>query len=408
LFYDSAVPPSQAPNGAARAISPEMDLLLCCARSRLAAPDAERLKALVRPDLDWARVLSLADAHALTPLAFRHLHAFSTRVPTLWLERLHQASRASTVRSLYLAAELGRVLSAFRLQSILAIPYKGPVLAAQAYGDVALRQYDDLDILVPHRFMPAAHETLTSLGYRARFPWPHSAEVSSSRIPGEYTYRAENGQTLVELHTERTLRHFPLPPNLEEFARRLVAVPLAGRVIATFRVEDALTFLSVHGAKDFWERLSWIADIAELTRTSAGVNWSEALEVARSLKAERMLLVGLALARDILEAPLPGMVTERIAGDAATVALGREFGSRLLSGALSRSAIARARFRFHLLERPTDGVLYAWRLATAPAEDEWSSAGRNSWSARMQALVRPLRLMRKHGVSGPAPGAGPA
>ena len=245
-------------------IRPEMQLAVCCARTRLSAAYTERIRLLLRPDLNWAALVSLAEQTGLTPLVYENLRKFESRVPPIWLERLEKAFRANAVRSLYLTTELVRVLSVLEAHSIRAIPYKGPVLAVQAYRDAALRQFYDIDIIVPQRSMAEAHAALISSGYRARFPWPHDADLPLVRIPGEYTYKGESSESLLELHTEYTMRHFPIPPDLEAFAKRLVKVPLAGQFVATFCVEDALVVLSIHGAKDFWERLGWVVDIAEL------------------------------------------------------------------------------------------------------------------------------------------------
>ncbi len=105
---------------------------------------------------------------------------------------------------------------------------------------------------------------MSSLGYQARFPQILSKSSGTALVPGEYNYRDEKRRTIVELHTELTLRHFPVKPNLDRFAQRLVKIVVAGQDVKTFVVEDLLPVLCVHGSKDFWARISWIADVAEL------------------------------------------------------------------------------------------------------------------------------------------------
>jgi hypothetical protein len=53
--------------------SPEANLLLCCARTSKDANTASRITALLREDIDWARVLELARKHRMTPLLYWHL-----------------------------------------------------------------------------------------------------------------------------------------------------------------------------------------------------------------------------------------------------------------------------------------------------------------------------------------------
>src|SRR4029077_9771584 len=77
-----------------------------------------------------------------------------------WRQRLNQEFLRNSCRNLALTAELFRALEALNGHGVRATPYKGPVLAAQAYGDAALRQFSDLDIIVPQRQIVAGHGAL--------------------------------------------------------------------------------------------------------------------------------------------------------------------------------------------------------------------------------------------------------
>ncbi len=377
-------------------LRPEIQLMLCCARTRLSAAYIDRIRLLVRPDLNWAAVIAAADRMGLTPLVFEHLKKFETRVPPLWLERLEKAFRTNATRSLYLTTELLRVLELFESRGIPAIPYKGPVLAAQAYGDLAYRQFHDIDIIVPQKSMADAHKALLASGFRARFPWPHESDMPLVRIPGEYTYRGEDSECLLELHTEFTMRHFPVRADLDAFGQRLVNVSLGGTNVRTFCAEDALVVLCVHGAKDFWGKLSWVADLSELISSAGRVNWDLVFDSAESVNAERILLLGLSLAQDMLDTRLPVPVFERIQGDGTVGALTEQVERKLLSARPEEwNLLQRAWFRGRLVPQRVEGMKYVWRVATQPAEDEWTAAHGSVWSAAMQSLLRPLRLVRK-------------
>ena len=47
-----------------------------------------------------------------------------------------------------MTVELNKILKLLKANNIDTIPYKGPVLASLAYGDIALRQFQDLDISI--------------------------------------------------------------------------------------------------------------------------------------------------------------------------------------------------------------------------------------------------------------------
>jgi hypothetical protein len=71
----------------------------------------------------------------------------------------------------------------------------------------------------------------------------------------------------------------------------------------------------LHGAKDCWWRLKWICDIAEFLRLPPELNWPAILEQAKRLRSERILFLGLFLAKDLLEAPLPEEVWRKVRAD---------------------------------------------------------------------------------------------
>jgi hypothetical protein len=360
---------------------------------------AERTREITAGPLDWDFVLSEATENSVGPLLDANLRAVATDIaPAAAMEHLKIACRANTVRCLFLAAELHKVLDAFRSAGILAIPYKGPVLAEQAYGNLTLRDFDDLDIILPQRDLLKAHEAMLGLGYRARFPQILSKNSKATLVPGEYNYRDEKRRAVVELHTELTLRHFPVAPDIDRFAQRLNNVMVAGHEVPTFAPDDLLPVLCVHGSKDFWERISWVADIAELIQRQAGLDWDAAFRTAESLRVERMLHLGLALADGLLEAPMPVEIRNRVRDDSEALSVAREVEQRTL-GRDFRGVSTGDRLRFR--RRMVPGLLAGWRysirLAVVPAEEDWEMVQLPGALAPLYLALRPLRLLRKHG-----------
>jgi Uncharacterised nucleotidyltransferase len=378
---------------------PEKQLLVSCARTRMVPEIAERIREIAAGPLDWDFVLSEATENSVGPLLEMNLRAVvPDAAPTAAMERLKITCRANTVRCLFLAAELHKILELFRTAGIVAIPYKGPVLAEQAYGNLTLRDFDDLDIILPQRDLMEAHEVMLGLGYRARFPWILSKDSKTVLVPGEYNYRDEKRRAVVELHTELTLRHFPVAPDIHWFAQRMVKVMVAGQEVPTLAAEDLLSALSVHGSKDFWERIFWIADVAELIQRQTGFDWDRAFRTAESLRVERMLHLGLVLANDLLQAPMPEEIRKRVRDDAEAVTVAREVGELTLSRNLSGvSAGKRMRFRRRMVRGILAGWRYSLRLAVIPAEEDWEMVQLPRMLAPLYLALRPLRLLAKYG-----------
>lgn len=362
---------------------------------------AEEIRNLVAGPIDWDFLLPEAADYSVTPLLCRQLlTAAADLVEPSRIQRMNEIMRAHTMRTLVLTAELFTIMSLFRSEGIQAIPYKGPVLAAQAYGDVSLREFEDLDIVLRQRDMAKANEIMTAFGYRPKYPWILSADAAASLVPGEYNYRDEPRRMMVELHTERTLRHFPVPPDLDDLMSRLVSVSVGGHDLLTFSPEDTLLLLCIHGSKDFWERLSWIADVAEFVQACPQLDWDQCLRRAQEWRASRMLHLGLALAIRFFDLQLPAGIRTRVRADSVAQSVATQVERRLVARQCPElSGAARFNFRRYMLEDVFAGWRYSLRLATVPSEDDWSMMRLPNLLAPLYVALRPLRLLCKYGVS---------
>jgi len=385
----------------------EKQLLVCCARPTIDPPVAEEIRRLLSLPIDWDFLLLEAANQAVTPLLCHQLSVVaSDLLDPQQLMQLKETSRGFALRNLVLSAELVAILSQFQRESLQAIPYKGPVLAVEVYGDVALRQFEDLDIIVRQRDMSKANEIMMGLGFRPKFPGIVSAGATALLAPGEYGYRDELRQMMVELHTERTLRHFPVTADIDDLATRLVAVPVGGPELKTFSPEDTFLLLSIHGSKHFWEQLSWIADLAAFVQAYAHLDWDQVFRRAQSMRAHRMVAVSLALALRLFHPPSEE-VTARVRSDAAANSIARKIERRLLARSPRElGAVARFHLRRHMLEGSVEGWRYSLRLATQPSDDDWTAIPLPPVLAPLYAALRPLRLLRKYGVAGAASSRG--
>jgi Uncharacterised nucleotidyltransferase len=380
---------------------PQEDLasLLVCMRMPADGDAVKRAFGIPRSDAGWEALLAAANEHSLLPAFCRNLEAYEGEaLASPWRQRIREEFIRNSCHNLALTAELFRVLEAFERDGICATPYKGPVLAAQAYGDVALRQFSDLDIMVPQRQIAAAHDALVTLGYRAQV----AGLVSSSKtaqgrrqIPGQYAYRNEPG-TMIELHTERTLRYFPRRLDVEELCGRREVVSVGGRHVLTFSREDTLLLLSVHGSKHFWERLGWIADLAALASAAPRLDWALALERAMGWGVQRMVLLGAGLAAELYNVPLPNEIAGSLAGDGVARRLIQGICRRFLANQpVQLGVFSRFAFRVRMRGPLVQGLPYAVRLGLMPTELD--RGRRAHYLEPVYALLRPLRLARTYG-----------
>ena len=146
---------------------PESELLLCCARSSIDSERSDRIRSLLRDGIDWTHLLRQAKEHGVMPLLCWHLtnHCLDG-IPQPLVDRLRDHFHSNARSNLLLTEELLRLLDLLEARGIRAIPFKGPALAASVYGNVALRQFCDLDLLVHASEVSKTRDLLISAGYQ--------------------------------------------------------------------------------------------------------------------------------------------------------------------------------------------------------------------------------------------------
>jgi len=363
-----------------------------------ASPDTNvtRLAELLNRQVNWADLLLLADEHGVLPLLNEKLSGLEqSPVPREVQQRFCEWKRAQTTFTLRMTAELFRLLENFEAAGIGTLAIKGPALAQRCYGDPAMRQYGDLDLIVRQRDIHRATEMMVrQLGYEPRVPLK---TIVATKIPGEYVFRTPDSKLLIEFHTERTFRYHPRRLQIEKLFERQVRVEFDGREVPGLSAEDELTLICIHGAKHFWEQLLWIADVARLS-CKPGVNPKRVLESAAEVGAERMLRVGLALAYTLLGANLHPELDADLQTDPAALRMAAKIRERLASVGSHHpiGIVERATFRMRMRGGFFQSAAYLIRLSLSPTEEDWGNDATTKRLWFLEAAGRPFRLARKY------------
>jgi len=379
--------------------SAETELLVSCARTRLDAEHAEGMTALLEHGIDQDRLIRMAGPHGLLPLLYWHLGAIGPGVvSSAMLSRLREHFEANARRNLFLTAELLKVLRLLEASEIPAVPFKGPLLAASTYGNLSLRQFADLDILVRKDDVPKAKELLISRGYRPPLALTGAQDAALLRSQSEYVFSSRDGKVVVELHWRFAPAYFSSPLDLDRLWDRLRWISLGGVQVRSLGPEDLLLVLCVHGSKHCWERLEWICGIAEVVRTQPTLDWPRVIEEAAREGSVRMLFLGLLLADQLLGAPIPEEVLRRARRDSGAQALAAEVRARLFRGT-QRAPGMRETTWFHLRarERLADRIRYCLRLALTPTVGDFELVSLPATLYFLYYVLRPIRLARKYG-----------
>jgi hypothetical protein len=399
----------------------EHELLLACARLRLDAPAAQRIRHLVGAGIDWPRLVALAFDHRVFPLLVRALAtACADAVPPAAMHELRRHRLRQARDSLHLCGELAAAMALLAARGIPCLAFKGPCLALQAYGDAGLRQFGDLDLLVRPADAASAARALRDEGYREGAPLAPRllAGTAARRVGMLYPGAHENsylspGLAHIDLHWDLHPRCFlpagAIPARWDRRAR----VRVAGQTVGTLSAEDALLFLAVHGARDRWCRLGQVCDLAESLLAATAIDWRGLVATADAAGCRRMLLLGVLLACRHLGHPLPRALVpllrrDRVAATlASVVATNLELSESRRRGRLLAGLAWSLRIHDHWRDALADWAVMIRLALTGSAEGPLprSAGARACWAFLLAwTALAPLLGRTARPPAAPAPG----
>jgi len=248
-------------------LSGEARLLLLCARTKLS--DAERtvLRQLIEQGVDWDAVLVAAKSNFVQVLVRRHvLDAAADRVPAGVLVELDRLRTFSTMR----AMEVVRIQHMLVKEildpgAIRHVFVKGASLSQRYYGDVFLRQYRDIDVLVEARSLATIGYALQSRGYVVTNPEWDGFGVQDLAAFCRFTcaleMRSPTG-VLIEIH--RTLDNTGCVFSTRAYLAAAITSSCGDKPIKVLPTAELFVYLCFHHSRHYWSSLHWCADLPAL------------------------------------------------------------------------------------------------------------------------------------------------
>jgi hypothetical protein len=202
-----------------------------------------------------------------------------------------------------MSAELLKIMQLLEKNQIKALAFKGPALAQMAYGDITLRQYSDLDILVDEADAYRAGKLMSEHGHTPILPLSILSNKTCLHTAKDFSLLSKGG-----VHTELHWRLFEKKYNIQLLScateQKCQSITINGKRIQTLQNELLLVYLCLHGAKHAFERIEWICDIDRLIRTS-NVDWDHTITLAEQSHSKRSFYLGLSLAHTLFSTHLP-------------------------------------------------------------------------------------------------------
>lgn len=258
-------------------LSDELRLMLSILSMDNKAEITFDLQELIR-HADWDRFIELARHHRVFPSLNHKLQKLKALgVPTFVSQMFHRDYYRNTLQMLALSGEMEQIAKLFSENGIRSLFLKGPVIAADLYGDVSLRTSCDLDLLIPLKDLEKTEYLLLSCGYEK--------DDYIVSILNDWKWRHHHTSFI---HPEKGIKvevHWrlnPAPaiePRFDDLWERKRQSSLISRPIYYLGREDLFMFLVSHGARHGWSRLRWLLDIKQLLDQK--VDWPKLILLLR-------------------------------------------------------------------------------------------------------------------------------
>ena len=343
----------------------------------------------------YAHLLKLAHQHGIYPLLYKSLQTIK---PMSFSEALYSHFKKSNMRiaqrNMLMSAELLQLMQLFSQNGVDAMAFKGPVLSEKAYGNVTLRQYGDLDILIKKRDIQKA---LALLSERAYVP-----EIDLDVQTSETFYRCVNviglqkGAVRVEIHWELLSKNYAIDWDESGLWAQDETVLINDQPVRTLSFANHLLYLCAHGSKHLFERLEWVCDIDRMVRIEDDLDYDDLLTQARALGIERMLFLGLALSRYFFKLPLPQDLIYKIEADREIDPLIKKVISIHYSEQKQEKSYSTFWLLWQMREKLSDCLRFAYRGLFAPKFDDFKFIQLPAQLSFLYPLIRPYRLITKY------------
>ncbi len=283
--------------------SPEIELLLLCARPQVTGDAVSRIRFLLEQELDWRIIFRHAKNYRIIPLLASHMSEHAANLLSVDIQsELHAHHRDSTQHNLVLAMELLRLIDLFKAEEINVVPFKGTVSAMLSYGDLALRACGDIDLLVKPGEHENAERLLESAGYSVKERYQDALQS---------TLVHDSQRIHIDLHWGIPTGGLHINPAL--LWEDVTEVILLNRPVITFSRCDTLLVMAINATKEYWRpSLHHLSEIAALTGTYTDADWIAAFQRARRIGCQRMLVAAVLFTHRLIDMKLPSVGPVRL------------------------------------------------------------------------------------------------
>ena len=342
----------------------EREVLLLAAHAGDNPAVRARLEQLFSEGINWSVLVRSAIQHRLVPL----LKACLLPIGMPWVPRdITQAlgvwSDRNQDHNQVIEQVVAEISSALQKQGIEAVFLQGPALARLVYGNLHLQEAVNPAMLLRAHDLDRFHTLLTTHGYQSQ----QANTVPGASLPGtnnafHRAYVRTEDDSVIETYTAVVPASYGITLDVDALLERAVNYNIGGVQVMALALEDLVLVLCVTGGTREWPVVGELCDVAWLLRSHPEIDLRQVRARARTQGVERLLLLGLGLAQQVLGLCIDAAVTD----DPRVRRMLPVFSSRLLTDHTSEPRwMAMTRLQLQLRDRLSDRSRYVVRTLLA-------------------------------------------
>jgi len=292
-------------------------LIICCQSKHSKIEHDFLLNYFSQGSYTFQHILNLASKHGVLPLVYQSIHHMANTHHILkpFEMTLKSAYLQIVKKNMRMSIELIYITKLLKTHGIDSLTFKGPVLSKIAYGDITLRQYGDIDILIKKRDRLKMILLLENEGYIPEIQLKTHTKETFIKAVNVIAFYHKSSKIRIEIHWELLSKNYAVNWHEDTLWENNHSIQINNNHLPILTIELHLIYLCVHSAKHLYERIEWICDIDRLIRSNANIDWNYILYHSKKMGITRMLYLGLTLSYILFDLEIPNTVQKHINKD---------------------------------------------------------------------------------------------
>jgi len=296
-------------------LTTEDKLVLYASKLHISENEIRQVEEAIPLVKDWNYFTENAIQNGSGPLLFKNLPLVSNSnlIPKEYFEKFGKAYYRSLSRNMVLYEHLKNIVNIFSKEGIEVIALKGILMAESIYGDIALRQMSDIDLLLKEHEAEKAWNILKAHGYQ--YQEFHKTEFITNLNDHKHMPQLIMNGIQVELHYRTHIRYRGFDIKMEDYWAKSQPVVLNGVSLRKLCPEHQIQHSFIHLDEHFSDgkpQIYGFIDIAGvIEKYSSEIDWNYFDESSRDYKCDNIVYKYLFLLNKYFNIDLPQFIINK-------------------------------------------------------------------------------------------------